>query len=85
MTNVKCKSFKDKDLDRLDERINKFLQEEGVTDVTYVAAHEAPRSSLLAVMIFYKVGEPEKVSKPRKPRKPSVVNEDKETPKIEVI
>lgn len=73
MTNVKCKSFKDKDLDRLDERINKFLQDEGVIDVTYVAAHEAPRSSLLAVMVFYKVGKPKKAKA------------DKETPKIEVI
>lgn len=77
MTPIKCKSFKDKDLDNLDSRISDFMKEEKVSEVVHVLSGQAPRSALTAVTLFYKVEEPKKVRKRQ-------VNEVKEEIKQEV-
>jgi hypothetical protein len=63
MTPIKCKSFKEKDLPALDDKISQFMESEKVSEVVHVVSFQAPRSSLTAVTLFYKCDKPKRTRK----------------------
>lgn len=64
MTQIKCKSFKASHAQELDEYVNRFLEEEKVSEIVHVSNSGVNQTTLVSVTLFYKCEE----EKPKRTR-----------------